>query len=81
MTVYTGHLRKMQVYYEDSSKPVDYFLALTDADGQMNGAQPNSSRIALNPLLGQRLSIQYKQEIHCVACGRKTSKSFNQGHP
>ena len=71
MTVYTGHLRKMQVSYESSAKPVEYFLTLADAD---------SSRIALNPMIGRRLSIHYKQEIHCVACGRKTNKSFNQGH-
>ena len=76
MTVYTGHLRKMQVHYEDSSKPVDYFLPLLDADGQSS----EHSSIALNPLLGQQLSIHFKQEIHCVSCGRKTRKSFNQGY-
>lgn len=77
MTVYTGHLRKMQVNYENSSKPVEYFLNLTDADGQVNEENKN---IAVNSLLGKSLSIHYKQEIHCVACGRKSNKSFNQGH-
>ncbi len=77
MTVYTGHLRKMQVSYENSSKPVEYFLNLTDADGQVSEENKN---IAVNSLLGKSLSIHYKQEIHCVACGRKSNKSFNQGH-
>ncbi len=77
MTVYTGHLRKIQVSYENSSKPVEYFLNLTDADGQVSEDNKN---IALNALLGKSLSIHYKQEIHCVACGRKSKKSFNQGH-
>ncbi len=75
MTVYSGHLRKMQIQYKSSSSPVEYFLTLMDENGEMN-----HEAIALNPLLGHRLGIQYKQEIHCVACSRKTSKSFNQGY-
>jgi len=75
MAVYTGHLRKMQAHYEDSSKPVEYFLNLTDTQGNVA-----HEGIALNDLLGQQLSIEYKQEIHCVACARKTKKSFNQGY-
>lgn len=37
-------------------------------------------RIALNPLLGRRLRLSYLGTIHCIACGRKTRKSFNQGY-
>ncbi|MCU7834002.1 MAG: DUF2797 domain-containing protein [gamma proteobacterium symbiont of Taylorina sp.] len=77
MTVYTGHLRKMQVHYENSSQPVEYFLNLSDADGHISEDNKN---ISLNALLGKSLSIHFKQEIHCIACGRKTNKSFNQGH-
>ena len=77
MTVYTGHLRKMQVRYENSSKPVEYFLNLTDENGQVSEENKN---ISINSLLGKSLTLTYKQEIHCVACGRKTKKSFNQGH-
>lgn len=75
MAIYTGHLRKMQVHYENSSKPVEYTLNLTDTEGTVV-----DESIALNALLGQQLRIQYKQEIHCVACARKTKKSFNQGY-
>ena len=77
MTIYTGHLRKMRVDYKSSSQPVEYSLALMDAEGQINGEHP---ALAMNKLIGRTLSIHYKHEIHCVSCGRKTSKSFNQGH-
>jgi hypothetical protein len=36
--------------------------------------------VPLNPLLGKRLSLEYLGAIHCVHCGRKTKKSFNQGY-
>lgn len=74
MTVYSGHLRKMQVQYENSVKPVEYFLTLDD------DLNDSAEKISLNSLLGKRLSIQFKNEIHCVSCGRKSNKSFNQGH-
>ena len=34
----------------------------------------------LNDYLGQKIKINFKQSIHCVACGRLTKKSFNQGY-
>jgi len=77
MAVYTGHLRKMHTHYEDSSKAVEYSLNLTDADGLVSEANKD---LSINALIGKSLSIHYKQEIHCVACGRKSNKSFNQGH-
>lgn len=40
----------------------------------------NQSGIALNPLIGKRLSLAFLGTIHCVQCGRKTAKSFQQGH-
>lgn len=36
--------------------------------------------LALNPLLGLRLSIAWDGVINCVACGRVTRRSFNQGY-
>ena len=36
--------------------------------------------IGLNELIGNRLSLHYVGEINCIHCGRKTSKSFNQGY-
>ncbi len=35
--------------------------------------------VAMNPLIGSEIRLRYSGEIHCVGCGRKTRKSFNQG--
>jgi hypothetical protein len=36
--------------------------------------------VPLNPLLGQRVQLRYTGRIFCIHCGRKTSKSFDQGY-
>ena len=61
----TGDLRKMGV--EDAS-PVRYFLRI------------GSERIPLNERLGETIRLHFAGTIHCVACGRETRKSFNQGY-
>ncbi len=48
--------------------PVQYGLPLGD------------EVLALNPLLDQSLTLRYTGRIFCVHCGRKTSKSFDQGY-
>ncbi len=48
--------------------PVQYGLPLGDGV------------LALNPLLDQTLQLRYTGRIFCVHCGRKTSKSFDQGY-
>lgn len=49
------------------ASPVEYALPLGDAE------------VPLNSLLEKKISLNFCGEIHCVNCGRKTSKSFNQG--
>lgn len=61
----TGHLRKL---HATLAEPVQYQLPLDD------------ERVPLNALIGQPLTLEYRNEIHCLGCGRKTSKSFNQGY-
>jgi len=34
----------------------------------------------MNPHIGSKLRIEHLGKIHCVHCGRKTNKSFSQGH-
>ena len=34
----------------------------------------------MNPLIGQVVRLEFLGKIHCVHCGRKTNKSFSQGH-
>lgn len=60
-----GSLSKMAVRLE---APVQYSFRL---DGQ---------DIPVNPLLGQRIRLEFLGAIHCSHCGRKTKKSFAQGY-
>lgn len=60
-----GTLRKM---LSRLAQPVEYQLRLGESD------------VALNPLVQKKISLRYSGLIHCVNCGRKTNKSFNQGY-
>ena len=68
MTVsYTGALRKMHTH-ADERNTVNYQLPIGD------------NLVALNPYIGQSVSVHFSGEINCVHCNRKTKKSFNQGY-
>ena len=60
-----GNLRKM---ISENSKPVSYSLPVGD------------NVIGLNEFLDQKITLKYTGTINCIACGRKTSKSFQQGY-
>jgi len=60
-----GALRKMSARLDS---PVSYAFCLDEQE------------LPVNPLLGQRLSIEFLGAIHCSHCGRKTKKSFSQGY-
>ncbi|TVP59616.1 MAG: DUF2797 domain-containing protein [Halomonadaceae bacterium] len=61
-----GPLEKMQVTSEEDG--VQYHFRVGD---QIIGA---------NALIGRHLQLEHLGSIHCRHCGRKTSKSFSQGH-
>ena len=61
----SGPIRKM---ISELKSPVAYTLPLGDA------------RVAMNPLVGTMLTMRFSWRILCVACGRETKKSFNQGY-
>lgn len=63
--MYSGNLRKMHTQY---LSPVGYALPIGDA------------LLEMNPLIGNRIGIEFSGEINCIACGRLTKKSFQQGH-
>lgn len=50
------------------ASPVNYFLPVGDQE------------LAMNPLIGRELRLQFSGTINCIACGRETRKSFNQGY-
>lgn len=60
-----GILRKMRSELTD---PVSYWLRVGD------------NEIKLNDLLGKEITLEFNGEIYCIQCGRKTKKSFQQGH-
>ena len=62
---HSGSLRKMRAVLSD---PVDYFLVLDETE------------VPLNEILGCNIKLEFHGLIHCIYCGRKTSKSFNQGY-
>ena len=65
-----GNIKKMQTILGDAAKnqPVQYQLPIGE------------DLLPMNEHIGQTIKLSYKSEIHCVACGRKTNKSFAQGH-
>jgi len=60
-----GCLRKMKT---ELTNPVTYHLPLND------------KLVALNPLIGQTISLHFTGQIFCIHCNRKINKSFNQGY-
>ncbi|MFK5915285.1 MAG: DUF2797 domain-containing protein [Woeseiaceae bacterium] len=64
----TGHLQKMLTSLgKNSSDPIQYQLPLDD------------EKIPLNHYIGKTIKFKYLDEIHCLECGRKTNKNYNQG--
>ncbi len=61
---FVGNLLKMRTELAD---PVHYFLRL------------GSNEIFMNELLNKDIELEYLNQIHCIKCGRITSKSFAQG--
>jgi hypothetical protein len=77
MTVYNGHLKKMQVSLQQEPSPiagdsnyanVNYELVLDD------------QLIALNSCIGSHVEFIFNNKIACIHCGRSTNKSFSQGY-
>lgn len=61
---FQGNLRKMRV---ENADVIQYYLPIGD------------SEVYLNPLIGMDIRLRYLNQINCIKCGRKTSKSFSQG--
>lgn len=61
----SGNLEKMRAVLDET---VQYTLPVGEES------------LALNPLIGKTLRIESDGIINCTACGRKTKKSYSQGH-
>jgi len=66
---YTGNIRKMQTQLNESAlnNTVQYHLPI------------GNELVDINALIGSEIKLSYHGEINCVACRRKTKKSFSQG--
>ena len=63
-----GNIEKMIVALSGQNDgAVQYQLPVGDETLNMNDA------------IGKTINLQYQSEIHCIACARKTKKSFGQG--
>jgi len=61
---YQGNISKMKSNLTD---PVEYLLPIGE------------QQIPLNQFIGKKIGLTYLQQINCIACGKKTNKSFGQG--
>jgi len=61
----TGSIKKM---IGSLQSPIEYLLPIGD------------QTIPMNPLIGTTIKLTNEGLINCIACGRKTNKSFSQGH-
>ena len=61
---FEGVIRKMRSYLTES---VNYWLPIGDDE------------VKLSELVGETIRFNFLKQIYCIACGRKTNKSFNQG--
>ncbi len=62
---FTGHLRKMTT---EHLSPVRYQIPIDD------------QFIPISDLIGKNITFKHLGDIHCIACGKKTNKSFSQGY-
>jgi hypothetical protein len=74
MACHEGHLRKMQVALPD---PQNDLSATTTVNYQL---PLDDHFLPLNDCLGETIRLQHTGVIHCVHCGRRSNKSFNQGY-
>jgi len=60
-----GQLRELTHEYGD---PIQYYL------------QIDQNHIHLNPYIGGAMKLHFLEEIHCIHCGRKVKKTYNNGY-
>lgn len=64
----TGTLSKMHTHLDNESGVVQYQLPV------------GNDTVPLNPLIGKTLTLAHTGNIFCCHCGKKTKKSYSQGH-
>lgn len=54
--------------------------SLDDSQHVMYQLPVGEQQLALNPLIGKSIKITHTGNIYCSHCGKKTKKSYSQGH-
>lgn len=62
---FEGNIIKMRT---EQVAPVNYYLPL------------NGRELPMNPLIGKDIRLTFTGQINCIACGKKTKRSFGQGY-
>ena len=63
--IFTGTIEKMETKL---SNPIEYELPI------------NNECLPMNDFIGKYIIFEFQNEIYCIGCGRKTSRSFAQGY-
>jgi len=63
-----GTLKGLTHQYRMKEEPVDYYLQVQD------------EQLPLKEWLGQAITLTFLGQKHCIHCGRKTNKTFNNGY-
>ncbi len=74
----TGYLRKMG-HTINKDDTVDYYLRLYE-DRKTEPSSYKDGDILLNKFLGQKIKLEFQNDLACVGCGREIKKTFNQGY-
>lgn len=69
MSEIAGNVSKMAVSLPEASDSLAHYEMVLGEDRQ-----------SMNDLIGQTISLTFQGEINCLACGRKTKKSFSGGY-
>ncbi|MGE8720292.1 DUF2797 domain-containing protein [Leptospira terpstrae] len=80
MPTIKGFVRKMS---HKGLKPVSYFwetATYSETDKKDLTAIESTSEISVESWIGKKITLSTNEEIRCLHCGKKTKKSFNQGH-
>ncbi|HZH71745.1 MAG TPA: DUF2797 domain-containing protein [Mariniphaga sp.] len=63
--MFEGNILKMRT---EAANPISYSLPIGE------------NLLPLNPLIGKEIKLQFNGQINCIACGKKTKRSFGQGY-
>ncbi|MDF3819220.1 DUF2797 domain-containing protein [Leptospira sp. 96542] len=77
MALLEGYIRMMS---HKGINPVSYFWDYVEENPEKEYKDKEPKSVSINSLIGKKIKLYTNDEIRCIECGKKTKKSFNQGH-